>query len=456
MKICHYQVLIAIALLLVGFPLDACGQSDAVTKKTIRLQPQSAQAGKTLFHLLPSEEEQEAGNAVPVLLRMVYEQQPFMQEVYPKLNDYAVMELDDPKLKEFSYGSFARQLIRAGSMSYADWQYPLRSDRPYHILLPDVQSQRMLAGRGMTGWIKRLLAEGKTEEALICIKAQMACGRHCAATPVIVCHLVGLAIANFAFENIELAIQQGDCPNLYWSLASLPPTLHDLGPMVRWELWASPTSSSEESPPIGDAKWKELAARFVENYGEAVAERYTPEEGLKLQNQISDLATKQLPETFGFSSTEIERMSKEELIMRWIHMQNNRFRNHVEPLTYLRPLQVIEAKKRIESDVNELLAKTGAKSSPFPVVIPQGILICRTFERRVKLLQTIESLRDYASKHNGEFPKSLGELDLPAPNDPFTEMPFEYEWTSEGAKLRQAEVEGFKTQLFEYELLSPK
>ena len=51
MKICHYQVLIAIALLLTCFPLDACGQSDAVTKKTIRLHPQSAQAGKTLFHL---------------------------------------------------------------------------------------------------------------------------------------------------------------------------------------------------------------------------------------------------------------------------------------------------------------------------------------------------------------------------------------------------------------------
>lgn len=456
MKMNLYQMIIAIAMILACFPLDAFGQADGVTKKTIRLHPQGAQAGRTLFHLLPSEEEQETGNAVPVLLRIVYEQQPFMQEVYPKLNDYATMELDDPKLKEFSYGSFARQLIRAGSMSYADWQYPLRSDRPYQILLPDVQSQRILAGRGMTGWIKRLLAEGKTEEALICIKAQMACGRHCAASPVIVCHLVGLSIANFAFENIELAIQQGDCPNLYWSLASLPPTLHDIGPMVRWELWASPTSCEEEAPPIGDAKWKELAARFVEIYGEEGAVRYTAEEGLKLQNQISELATKQLPETYGFSSAEMERMSKEELIMRWIHMQSNRFRTHVEPLTYLRPLEVLEAKKKIESMVNELLAATGAKSSPFPLVIPQGILICRTFERRAKLLQTIESLRDYASKHNGKFPKSLGELDLPAPNDPFTEKPFEYELTTEGARLRQAEVEGFKTQVFEYELLSPK
>jgi hypothetical protein len=195
------------------------------------------------------------------------------------------MDVNDPKFKEFYFARFAEQLVRAGSMSHADWQYPLRSERPYLILLPDLQSQRQLAGRGMTAWIRLLLSKGETDEALRRIKAQLACGRHCAATPIVVCHLVGLAIANMALDNLELAMQSEKCPNMYWSLATLPLTLHDLGPMVRWELWASPAEMNQPLPPIGDAKWTELATRFVELYGEVSEERYTPEEGLSSTKQ---------------------------------------------------------------------------------------------------------------------------------------------------------------------------
>jgi hypothetical protein len=36
----------------------------------------------------------------------------------------------------------------------------------------------------------------------------------------------------------------------------------------------------------------------------------------------------------------------------------------------------------------------------------------------------------------------LDSLELPAPDDPFTEEPFEYEVTEAGARLRQAALEG--------------
>ncbi len=106
------------------------------------------------------------------------------------------MDLDDERWKEFHFDRFAEQIIRAGSMSFADWQYPIRSERPYSILLPDIQSQRQLVGRGMTAWIRQQLAKEEMGKALEGIRAQLACGRHCAATPIVVCSLVGLSLAN--------------------------------------------------------------------------------------------------------------------------------------------------------------------------------------------------------------------------------------------------------------------
>ncbi|MGV3485395.1 MAG: hypothetical protein ACO1RT_13335 [Planctomycetaceae bacterium] len=450
------KLCIASVCLLVSFLADASSiaraQSPDSVKRRLQISPRSASEFDTHFHLLPAEEEQEPGNAVPVLLRMVYEQQPFMKDVYPKLHEYAEMSIDDPRWKEFHFDRFAAQIIRAGSMSDADWQYPLRSDRPYMILLPDVQSQRQLVGHGMTAWIKQRLSQGKLDEALLGIKSQLACGRHCAATPVVVCHLVGLAIANRGFDNLELALESADCPNMYWALATLPPTLQELGPMLRWELWATPTRLNEPLPSIGNQRWVEIANKFVELYGEASTERYTPEEGEALQRSMDDLAKKELAKTVGFSQAEIERMTKEERIMRWIYLRYLQFRSRVEPLAFQSPQQVIAAKLQVEAADKQLLADSGAKSSPYPVSLPQAILACRTFERRAKFLQTIEAIRDHAGRNDGALPAKLEELHLPAPDDPFTQQPFVYELHGDSARLTQAAIEGFPTAAYDYEL----
>ena len=422
------------------------------TEKVLHLSARAARDHDIHFHLLTTEEDQEPGNAVPVLLRMTYEQQPWMKEFYPKLGEFAAMDVNDPKLHELYFNRFAEQIIRAGSMKFADWEYPLRSQRPYLIMLPDIQSQRQLTGRGMTAWVKQRLSKGEIDKALTGIKAQLGCARHCASTPIVVCHLVGLAIANMAFDNLEIAIQSGDCPNMYWSLATLSPTLQDLGPMVRWELWATPSHLNEPLPPVGDERWTRIAADFVAEYAEVSSEIYSKEEGENLQSKMERIATQELSKSLGYAEAEMKRMTTDERIMRWINLYYCRFRSQVEPLTYQSPLQILAFKNKIEAANKDLLAATGAKSSPYPVSLPQGILACRSFERRVKFLQCIEALRDHASKHQGRFPSKLDELDLAAPNDPFTGVPFVYEGNVKSARLRQAEIEGYTTSVYDYEL----
>lgn len=431
------------------------GPLNAQNEKKLQLVPQAADSNKPTFRLLPTEDEQEPGNAVPVLLRITYEQTTFMANDYPRLHEYAEMDVSDPRLAELQFESFARQIIRAGSMSFAEWEYPLYSKKPYLILLPDMQSQRQLAGRGMSGWIRQRLAAGEVTEALQGIRAQIACGRHCAATPVIVCHLVGAALAHMGLENLELAMQRDNVPNMYWSLAALPPTLQDLGPVMRWELWASPMRLDEPLPAIGSDTWIEIAHEFSEMASEWMDPPYTPEESAALKSNLKRLAKHDLLGKLGFTADEILKMSTEERVMRWQYMHYCNIRARLEPLSYQEPKRVIAAMRELEETNNALLASTGADKNLFPIVLPKGIVASHNFGRRVKFLQTIEAIRDYLSQHDGAFPESLEVLELPAPNDPFTGEPFEYELTETGVFLRQATTDGWGPPL-NYELFNNK
>lgn len=435
-----------------GATSTSVAQEDTLIKKVLKLPAKASNPFELPFRLLPTEQEQEPGNAVPVLLRMVYEQTRWMEEFSPKLHEYAEMDLGDPKLNELPFESFARQIIRAGSMSYADWEYHLQSDRPYLILLPDVQSQRQFVGRGMTAWVKQKIAKNELDQALAGIKAQVACGRHCASTPVAVCHLIGLSIAGSGLDNLELAMQSDQCPNMYRSLAVLPPTLQDIGEMIRWELWASPARLNEPLPPVGAEEWVSIANNFVELIAEVTEERYTEMEAVQVQAKMRELAVEQLPAALGFTKQDIDKMSNEELIMRWVYMNYCRLRSQIEPLAFDQPGRVISASKPLEQQVDALLSATGAKSSPYPASLPLAILGCRGFERRVKLLQAIEAIRDHVSKHGGEFPNSLAEIELLVPNDPFTKKPFLYETDGTNASIRQAAIEGYQATRYEYQL----
>lgn len=432
------------------------GPLNAQNEKKLQLVPQAADSNKPIFRLLPTEDEQEPGNAVPVLLRITYEQTAFLANIYPRLHEYAEMDVSDPKLAELQFDSFARQIIRAGSMSFAEWEYPLKSDRPYTILLPDMQSQRQMAGRGMSGWIRQRLAFGEVSEALEGIRAQIACGRHCAAAPIIVCQMVGAALAHMGLDNLELAMQRDNLPNMYWSLAALPPTLQDLGPVVRWELWATPLRLDEPLPAVGSDAWIEIANEFSEYASEWMDQQYTLEEAANLKSTMERLAKHDLLGKLGFTADEILKMSTEERVMRWLYMHYCNFRARVEPLAYQQPKRIIAAIREVEETSNALLASTGAKQSPFPIVLPKGIVTNHNFGRRVKFLQTIEAIRDHLSQHDGAFPASLEVLELPAPNDPFTEEPFEYELTETGARLRQAAIEGWAGPPLNYELVNDK
>ncbi len=75
----------SVCLCLLGVALlskEIEAQAPQPTEKELVFSPKSASEYDVHFRLLPFEEDQEVGNAVPVLLRMTYEQQRFMSNLY--------------------------------------------------------------------------------------------------------------------------------------------------------------------------------------------------------------------------------------------------------------------------------------------------------------------------------------------------------------------------------------
>ena len=74
-----------------------------------------------------------------------------------------------------------------------------------------------------------------------------------------------------------------------------------------------------------------------------------------------------------------------------------------------------------------------------------------SLQQHIDLIRTIESIRDWSARNGGKLPKTLQELELPAPVDCIVNKPFSYSLSSDGrsATLEGAVVEnrGFKYEL---------
>jgi hypothetical protein len=64
---------------------------------------------------------------------------------------------------------------------------------------------------------------------------------------------------------------------------------------------------------------------------------------------------------------------------------------------------------------------------------------------RIALLRHAEALRLYAAEHNNELPKSLSDVPVPLPPDPFTGKPVRYSLEGATAHLRGGLPDGVQT-----------
>lgn len=408
----------------------------------LSVHPQRADARSPL-RLLPADPDLRDGNAAVVLLRMIWEQRMYMQSVVPQFPRLLELPYNDPQIpKTINFDRFQYQLRRAAYMRNAEWNYPLNDEPLGIILLPDVQGLRNFAGRGLSLWIGAKIAEGDLDAAREGVLTQIACARHTARTPLVINHLVSYAIADRAFDKLELLMSQPDAPNFYWALARLPDSLGDTTAALQWEGEMLPRSlpSLKKGMSLKDPNWKRVVAEFLEFMEVSVTEQLTPDDAKTLEGRLLIAARTYLQDKQELTGEEIDGLSKEAVVMRWVLLVNREVHSEIEAAYSLPTPLALKKLAAIEAAVEEITKSTKAQASPFPQRSKNVYLAVHRFDRRVKFLQTIESIRDYAAHHEGALPKSLSDLRLLAPNDPMTEKPFEYHVDSETATLAWAQI----------------
>src|SRR5262249_53302240 len=121
-----------------------------------------------------------------------------------------------------------REVDLAARREQCDWELTERFKKEsFAMLLPDVQWFREVAI--LLSLRARLeIAEGKFDKALYTLQTGFALARHLTDTPILITHLVGIAIGQVMLARLEELIQQPGAPNLYWALTHAPRPLFDL------------------------------------------------------------------------------------------------------------------------------------------------------------------------------------------------------------------------------------
>jgi hypothetical protein len=418
------------------------------------IEPRAIESPILKYRLLPTESELKPGNAVPILLRMPWEQTPFMTKIYPTLHEWDERPLTAPEwatsngvLPEIFYSEMKRAAFRRD----AQWEYPIYEDpSPYMILLPDVQGLRHFLGRGLAARIRYHLSRGELDQAREGILVGLANSRHLAHTPFYVNQGVAMAIQRTMLERTDELISQPNSPNLYWALSALPVSLIELDRAASLEggiFTMTFPGASDLDHPRDTKEWSKMARQLIEvlelleeipavekaKEDGSVVDQFLKSLNFGEKSRLSGLikhARAELPELLKIPPEKVVAMSDDEVGVRWyVHKRLARDQLMSAALV-LPPREAWPQLTRVQTETKAMREKTGAKG-PYHMDPTAMFIAAWSQQRKVQALRVIEAVRHHLATHEGKLPKTLDEIqNLPIPLDPLTSQPFQ--WSVEG------------------------
>lgn len=414
------------------------------------LHPREIESPVLKYRLLPSELERKEGNAVPILLRLPWEQTQWMTTVYPKLEEWEQRPLTAPEWAN-SGGvlphNFYHEMKRAAYRREASWEYPIQETQSlYMILLPDVQGLRAFLGRGLSGRIRYHLSQGELEQAREGILVGFANARHIAQTPFFVNQLVAISIHRIMLERTRELIAQPGSPNLYWALSTLPASLIEMDRAASLESEAFAAclpAVTDLDRPRDEKEWIKMADQLVELLnqlgelppkppaapGASVVEKL-------LQSIVGEknrllvtvrYAREKLPGQVNISSEAVSEMSDTEVVVRWYVFMRQSVDHLAGAALVLPPREAWPQLKAAEEERNMLHHELGANKSPGFKSEANFYVASWTLRQRIASLRIIEAVRHFLATNDGKLPATLEDIkDLPIPLDPLTDRPFEW------------------------------
>ena len=335
-----------------------------------------------------------------------------------------------------------------------------RESNPIGYLLPSIQGHRNLA-RVQDVRCRYAIAQGRIDDAIEIVGQMMTMGRHLGSDEFLVTCLVGAAIHGIGIETAFELSQHPETPNLYWAIAASPTPVINLSRAFAFErefLYLQIPMLKEVTAEVRPPDfWVSSTKQFIKGYNNLieVTDSWGNPKSKKLDHfQLATTIARDYPvareflkEFVGLSDTQLDKYPKAQVV--FLAAVNYYDFASDEAMKQL----VMPSSSRHRYGESELLVtwrkrfaapQAGSyKSLPLlgELLAPASRIILGAVDRidqQQNLWQTVEALRMTAAENGGVFPKSLDQLCVPAPLDPLTNRPFEYELDAGIAILRGA------------------
>ncbi len=356
-------------------------------------------------------------------------------------------------------------LAEAAQRRWFDMDRNLREvDDPIAYLLPEMQSMRELA-RMQSLRCRVALVEDRVDDAFSILGQQFAMGRHLGQDGFLVSNLVGLACTVIAWNDALYLVQHPDAPNLYWAFASLPRPLVDMRYALGLErqflyLQVKALREVDETPrPPGywddflDRNISPLGGYFAQEFGMTGAEDAREAARTMLAGFIAAAypgARRYLIEELGLSREQVEAYPTAQVVFLAMVRHYDEVRDEFFKWTHLPYHQARHKQDVAYQAMNERAGRLGFSAMPAQVLLPAlGAVSTASarLEQQLALIQTVEAIRMYGAAHEGRLPESLADLPVPAPPEPFTGEPLDYQYHGDHAVLTGHEVPGLQFRL---------
>jgi hypothetical protein len=423
--------------------------------RSLTLSPQPAPRPALKYRLFPLISERKDGNAVPIYLRLNFEQNDAARrdwsETPRKWNEAPLDKIPLKESKAFlnHYKRFLEQFELGARRKTADWNYTLDQGSVIDVLLPDAQMMRGFVPM-MVLKARVSLAEGDYAGAAHWLETGFAFSQHVGNGPFLVNYLIGVACANQFTDCLFDFVQQSDAPNLYWSLTALPRPLTDMRGALDMEYrflgMEFPDLADLDrprSPEQWDAVLKNMRTKFYPLAArEGAADLSKPVPGNAPTDPASkspDLpaARKYLVEHNKLTADKVQAMAPAQVLLRYMVDSYKGFRDDTFEAAYLpytearRVFAEAEARRKAAPDTEGKRFADALLPTIGKVQWAQTRL-----DRNIAALRVVEALRMYAAAHDGALPDKLSDVTIvPVPDDPGTGSPFEYKRDGDGATL---------------------
>ena len=412
-----------------------------LTEMTVH--PAAAPEAALDYRLLPESLDETPGNAA-LLYQMAQQLMPerSKDQWRDKLSDWQELPIEKLPAEDVSemlksYRSSLRQVELAARRETCDWGLPVRSEG-INLLIGPLQAYRTLA-KALLIQARMEIAGSRFDDALHTLQTGHAMGRHLAEGPTLIHSLIGVAISSVMSNGVSEMMQAGGGPNLYWALAGMPRPIVSVRKAFRyessWFFYHAPLLRKVQKGKLTPEELRRLpaelarASQYIEEAGGFgdETERRLISTGVALK--VYPKAKRYLAAR-GYADEQIKAFPVPQVVGMYSIGRFVYWRDEILKWLSLPYWQAHDGMWRSQATLREAMGNDPADGFPFTLLLPnlaRAYFICTRLDRYVAALQTIEAIRVYAAKE-GKLPAKLSNIvDPPAPIDPMTGKPFEYE-----------------------------